>query len=97
MFRNAPAVIFIAGKDGERKFDCGLLSENIMLAAHAMGLGTCCLGSPIGFMKSDLATDYRKRLDFSEGYELYYAIAIGYPDESPEAKPRDASKVRYVE
>ena len=97
MFHNAPAVIFIAGKDGEGKFDCGLLSENIMLAAHAMGLGTCCLGSPIGFMKSDLATDYRKRLDFSEGYELYYAIAIGYPDESPEAKPRDASKVRYVE
>ena len=46
---------------------------------------------------ADLATDYRKRLDFSEGYELYYAIAIGYPDESPEAKPRDASKVRYVE
>ena len=97
MFRNAPAVIFVAGKDGEGKFDCGLLSENIMLAVHAMGLGTCCLGSPIPFMKSDVAADYMKRLDFSEGYELYYAIAIGYPDESPEAKPRDASKVRYVE
>lgn len=97
MFRNAPAVIFVAGKDGEGKFDCGLLSQNIMLAAHAMGLGTCCLGSPIRFMKSDVAADYMKRLNFSEGYELYYAIAIGYPDESPEAKPRDAFKARYVE
>ena len=38
-----------------------------------------------------------KKLDFSEGYELLFAIAFGYPDESPAAKPRDESKVRFVE
>ena len=29
-------------------------------------------------------------------YKLNYIIAIGYPDEQPEAKPRDASKVKYI-
>jgi hypothetical protein len=29
-------------------------------------------------------------------YKLNYIIAIGYPDEQPEAKPRDASKVKFI-
>ena len=100
MFRNAPTVIFVAGKADEKSspIDCGLLGENIMLAAQSMGLGTCCLGSAAGFLNSNPgAANYLKQLAFSDGYELLYAIAIGYPDESPEAKPRDASKVRYIE
>ena len=100
MFRNAPTVIFVAGKADEKSspIDCGLLGENIMLAAQSMGLGTCCLGSVAGFMKSTpAAAEYLKQLAFSDGYELLYAIAIGYPDESPEAKPRDESKIRYIE
>lgn len=100
MFRNAPTVIFVAGKADEQsaRIDCGLLGENIMLAAQSMGLGTCCLGSAAGFLKSNPgAANYLKQLAFSDGYELLYAIAIGYPDESPEAKPRDTSKIRYID
>lgn len=99
LYRNAPAVIFVAAPaDGSGNLDCGLLGQNMMLAAKAMGLGTCCLGGPIRFMKSDEdAAEYLKGLGFSDGYELLYAIAVGYPDESPEAKPRDESKVRFVE
>lgn len=99
MFRNAPAVIFVASPaDGSGQLDCGLLGQNMMLAAKAMGLGTCCLGGPIRFMKTDdEAAPYLESLGFTEGYELLYAIAVGYPDESPEAKPRDEGKVRFVE
>ena len=46
---------------------------------------------------TDSCPDFLKKLDFSEGYELLFAIAFGYPDESPAAKPRDESKVRFVE
>ena len=28
---------------------------------------------------------------------LLYAIALGYPDEAPEAKSRDMSKVKFIE
>ena len=40
---------------------------------------------------------YVERLQFPEGYTLLYALAVGYPDEPPEAKPRDASKAKFVE
>lgn len=99
MFRNAPTVIFLGHEVASQssQFECGLLAGNIITAAQSMGLGTCCLGGPIAFMKTPAAADYVKRLDFSEGYELLYAIAIGYPDESPAAKPRDAGKIKFVE
>ncbi len=98
MFRNAPAVIFVAApKDGSGQIDCGLLGENIILAAQSLGLGTCCLGGPIHFMKtSEAAKPYVERLQLSDDYELLYAIAVGYPDEAPEAKPRDTSKIQFV-
>lgn len=99
MFRNAPAVIFVASpKDGSGQLDCGLLGQNMLLAAQSMGLGTCCLGGPIRFMKTEKeAAPYLERLGLSDDYELLYAIAVGYPDETPDAKPRDESKVKFVE
>lgn len=97
MFRNAPTLVFVAAPEGQGQVDCGLLGENLMLSAWSMGVGTCCLGGPIGFMRSPAAADYLARLDLPEGYQLVYAIAMGYPDESPEAKPRDAGKVKWVE
>jgi len=96
MFRNAPTVVFIATPEGRGQLDAGLLSENMMLSAWSMGIGSCCLGGPIRFMNTD-AQDYVQRLGFSQGYQLTLAIAFGYPDEKPAAKPRDTSKVKFVE
>lgn len=99
MFRNAPAVIFIASpSNGSGQLDCGLLGENMLLAAQSLGLGTCCLGGPTRFMKeASEAAPYLEKLGFSEDYTLLYAIGVGYPDESPAAKPRDESKVRFID
>ena len=70
----------------------------MILSAWSMGIGSCCLGSPIRFMKTEpQVADYLKRLNIPEGYELLYCIAFGYPDESPAAKPCDTSKVMFVE
>lgn len=99
LFRNAPAVIFIASpSDGSGQLDCGLLGENMVLAAQSLGLGSCCLGGPTYFMTNTAeAAPYLEKLGFSEDYTLLYAIGIGYPDEAPEAKPRDEAKVRFIE
>lgn len=99
MFRNAPAVIFVASpKNGSGQLDCGLLGENMMLAALSLDLGTCCLGGPIRFMKDNAeAAPYLQQLAFSDDYELLYAIAVGYPDEAPAAKPRNADKVKFID
>ena len=98
MFRNAPNLICVCTPaEGGGELDAGLLGENMMLAAQSMGLGTCCLGGPVRFLNSNAdAKFFLDRLDIPEGYKLNYILAIGYPDEQPEAKPRDVSKVKYI-
>lgn len=98
MYRNAPNLIAVASpEDGSGNVDAGLLAENIILAAQSMGLGTCCLGGPVQFLKHDeSAQPYLQRLNIPEGYTLNFIIGVGYPDESPDAKPRDTSKVTYL-
>lgn len=98
IFRNAPAVIFVAAPEGEfSDVNIGMLGENIMLAATELGLGTCCLGSVLFTFAEPEMGKYVESLNFSEGYRLRYALAVGYPDETPEAKARDLSKIKFVE
>lgn len=98
MFRNAPTMVFIAAPEGTYSgVNCGLLGENMILAAWSMGIGSCCLGGPVAFMKSESASDYLSQLNFSEGYTLLYAIGFGFPDETPEARPRDEAKIQFVD
>ena len=98
MFRNAPNLICVCTPaNGGGELDAGLLGENMMLAAQSMGLGTCCLGGPVRFLLSnDKCKFFLDRLDIPTDYKLNYILAIGYPDEQPDAKPRDASKVKYI-
>ena len=99
MFRNAPTLICVCTPaKGGGELDAGLLGENMMLAAQAMGLGTCCLGGPVRFLlTNEKCKFFLDRLDIPEDYKLNYILAIGYPDEQPDAKPRDASKVKYIQ
>ena len=96
--RNAPNLICVcAPADGRFDLDAGLLGENMMLAAQTLGLGTCIQTGPIRFLTTDeKAKAFRDSLDIPEGYKLLFVISIGYPDEQPDAKPRDASKVKYI-
>ena len=96
-FRGCPTMIFIAN-DPSYDFsviDCGLLSQNIMLSGHALGVGSVCLGSPVRFLRN--APEAIAKIGFSEGYTPVICIGMGYPDEAPEAKPRDFGKVKFVD
>ncbi len=98
MFRNAPSVVFIAALPSRYAgVNCGLLGENMILAAQSMGIGSCCLGGPVAFLNDEAGREFLASLGFSEGYELLYAIGFGYPDEQPDARPRDISKIKYVD
>ena len=98
LFYGAPALICVCTPaNGGGELDAGLLGENMMLAAQSMGLGTCCLGGPVRFLLSnEKCKFFLDRLDIPADYKLNYILAIGYPDEQPDAKPRDASKVKYI-
>ncbi|MDR1783824.1 MAG: nitroreductase family protein [Dysgonamonadaceae bacterium] len=95
----APNLLVVASEknNGITKADCGLLTENILLMANAMGLGTVVLGNFGGIPQNPDAKDIVEKLGFPENYEILFAIAVGYPAESPDARPRDASKAVVIE
>ena len=97
MYRNAPNIIVVATPKGGGQLDAGLLGENMMLAAKSLGLGTCCLGGPVRFLEgSEACKPYLAKLNLPDGYEICYILAVGYPDETPDAKPRDEGKIEFI-
>ena len=100
-FRNATALIAVACPDDEMGMtliNVGLMGENMCLAAQELGLGTCVMAAPSIFMNSSAsAKPYLDKLGFTPGYKLRYFLAVGYPDETPNAKPRDLGKIKFVE
>lgn len=100
IFFGATTVIFVANDTSYdmSQIDCGLLGENIMLSAWAKGIGTCCMGFPIRLMKeSESCAPLIRELGFNADYNLLYCIAMGYPNETPDAKPRKEDMVKYIE
>lgn len=59
--------------------------QNLLLAAHALGLGGCVMTAPL------LATDaWRSLPELPPGFEPTCLVALGYPAEIPAAPPRKA-------
>ena len=90
----APTVLFISAKGSD--VNACFLAEHIVLAAESLGLGTCYIGGIMGFLKGEDGKDFVEELGVPEGYELLYGITVGIPDERPEPKPRDYTKVNYL-
>ena len=98
VFRNAPAVIFIAHKPGPcTQVDCGLMAGNMVLVAKSLGLGSICMMGPLGFFSRPEGEPFLKSLNLSDGYQLLLCVGVGYADEEPEARPRNKTVVKYVE
>jgi nitroreductase len=57
--------------------------QNLVLAARALGLGTCWMTGPLQDEKT-----LRKILNISEDKEIVAVTPLGYPVEFPEAPPR---------
>ncbi len=100
IFRGAPTMVFVA-HDTSFKFsqiDCGLLGENMILAAQSMGIGSVVLGGPASMIAENPELKHLLDiLDFSKGYQLNYCIGFGHALEKPEAKPRDKGKYRFID
>jgi len=61
--------------------DCAIASQNIMLAAYEMGIGSCVA---LSYAKVAI----REILNIPEGVEPLLVITLGYPAEAPEPPPR---------
>lgn len=73
--------------------DCSAATENILLAAHAMGLGAVWTGGYPG----NRYKLYQELLSLPEHIVPLNAIAIGYPAENPEPKNKwDTQKITFI-
>ncbi|MBR0145020.1 MAG: nitroreductase family protein [Clostridia bacterium] len=91
----APTVLWCAYPAADGPANLGFLAENMVLTAASIGLGTCFLGGIMAYLKgTEEGKELVSRMKLPEGYELAYGLTLGYPAESPEAKPREKKWIR---
>ncbi len=81
LLHGAPAVIVIGSEPGASMpgDDAMLASQNILLAAHSMGLGSCLLGLAVKAMERDRRIQTALGIPANE--TIHAVIALGHPDE----------------
>lgn len=98
-FYNAPDILVVLAKkeDPTCVYDGALVMGNLMLAAHALGVGSCWIHRA----KEEFDTDWGRDLIASLGLEGEYEgighVALGYPaDDLPAAAPRKSGRVYSI-
>ena len=74
-------VVSVAADAGPRRlFDAGRHAQNLMLAAHALGLASC----PVTIHHYDVV---RGLLGVPESFEPVMFVTLGWPSDAPERNP----------
>lgn len=75
--------------------DCSAVTENILLAAHAMGLGAVWCGAYPN-NEIDKVGKMQNLLSLPEDVYVLSVIVLGYPDSEPVIKDKwEPAKVHY--
>jgi len=93
VYYSAPAVVFVIGNGRYAAHSCPLACENMMLAAHSLGLGSCWVG--FGAMVTE-EPDVRSLLDLQEGDAIFGPILLGYPKGETQRPPKKEPKVKWI-
>lgn len=96
LYYNAPCM-FLVLKQPDTDLDCGIVSENIALAASSLGLGNVICGMaaiPFGGQQGE---DFRRRAGFHDNWEFGMSVLVGYAAD-PNGKPHepDLSKIEFI-
>lgn len=78
MFHGAPALIVIYAKPQGfiAEYDCCLAAQNLMLAAHDRGLGTCWIGFAQAYFN---LPSVKAALNVPEDFKAVAPLVVGYP------------------
>ncbi|MDR2132892.1 MAG: nitroreductase family protein [Clostridiales Family XIII bacterium] len=102
LFYNAPCMMVVpigkATRDGMEILDCGIVVENIAIAATSLGINSLICGFAALSFAGEKNAEFKKRLDFPEGYDIGLAVLLGYA-ENPGGSPHepDLSKIIWIE
>jgi nitroreductase len=86
VFYGAPLLILIASEDEGRwvGVNCALAAQNMMLAAHSLGLGSCFIGRSDMLKKCGFPFE---KLGIGRSYSVNASLIFGYPKEFPKNIP----------
>jgi len=90
VYYEAPCVVFVIGAS---PLDCAMVTENMMLAAHSLGLGNCYLYFGAQVLDNP---EIVEALELEEGEKIYGPVILGYPDKFPEAPPKKPPVVKWI-
>ncbi len=93
VYYSAPAIVFVIGNGAYAAHSCPLACENMMLAAHSLGLGSCWVG--FGAMVID-DPEARGLLDLREGDAIFGPILLGYSKGEPARPMKKEPRVKWV-
>ena len=99
-FFGAPAVLLVLAdkSSANHVYDGSLTMGNMMLAAHALGLGSCWINRAKEEFDSDEGKEILRELGIEGDWEGIGHCIAGMPDgDLPEAKPRKEGRVVWVE
>lgn len=98
-FYGAPVVLVVLADKSIRThvYDGSLVMENLMLAAHDLGVGSCWIHRAKETFETEEGKELLKSLGIEGEYEGIGNCILGYPDgELPVAKQRKDNFVYYV-
>jgi len=99
IFYGAPTVIIVSGDDKAMmpQVDCAAATENMLIAAEALDIGSCWNGFVSLLFNSEKGAEYKTKLNVPEGYTPYYAVLLGYKDVRVSNAPeRKSNSVQYI-
>lgn len=100
IFNGAPTVVIVSGWKGNvnSPVDCALASQNILLAAHSLGVSSCYIISLSYLFEGDEEIYFMEKLGIPEGNKVFNAILLGYAKDGaiPQAAPRKEDNINYI-
>ena len=99
-FYGAPVVLVVLAEKGRRTYihDGALVMGNLMLAAHALGVGSCWIHRAAETFDMPSWTEWLASLGIEGDYEGIGNCVLGYTDgEEPAAPARREGRVSYAE
>lgn len=96
LFYNAPCMFLIL-QQPKTDLDTGIVSENIALAAEALGLNSVICGMARIPLDAPQGPAFLEKIKIPEGYEFGMAVLVGNGTAKGTPHLPDLSKIRFVE
>ncbi len=94
LFYNAPCLFVITSPGAD--LDVGIVSQNITLAAHALGLGSVICGVAAIPLGGPRGAEFTAKLRFPEGHRFGMAVLVGEAKGGGAPHPADEGKITYI-